>query len=144
MNKYLELKQKHEKEFNAFPMKFAFSDEQFERGMAELGLAPEQTDKIYKFGNTGGFYRRSDAEALHEMLARHEREREKAIAADTTGDGYIYDMFLYELRNHEYGYTGDAEDTLDALGLDYEEIAADERLARGFKKAKTTIWEEGD
>lgn len=144
MNKYTELKQKHQQEVNAFPMKFAFSKEQFEKGMAELGLTTDQTDKIYSFPGTGGFYRRTDAEALYEMLERHERERQEAIASDPTGDGYIYDMFLYELRNHEYGYTGDAEDTLEALGLTFEEIEADERLKRGFKKAKTTIWNEGD
>lgn len=144
MNKYKELKDKHQKEFNQFPMKFAFSDEQFERGMAELGLKPDQTDMVYGFAGTGGFYRRSDAPALHEMLERHARERQEALAADPTGDGYIYDMFLYELRNHEYGYTGDAEDTLDALDITWEQLEADARLKHGFQKAKKTIWEEGD
>lgn len=144
MNKYLELKTKHQKEVNEFPMFFAFSNEQFEKGMLKFGYTPDQTDMIYKLGNTGGFYRRSDADALHEMFDRHERERTEAIASDPTGDGYIYDMFLYELRNHEYGYTGEAEDTLDALGFTFEEIEADERLKHGFVKAKTTIWNEGD
>ena len=38
MNKYDEIKEKHQKIVNKFPMKFAFSDEQFNQGMKELGL----------------------------------------------------------------------------------------------------------
>ncbi len=144
MNQYRTLRDKQQKEVNEFPMFFAFSNKQFEEGMAKFGLTPDQTDKIYKFGNTGGFYLRTDSEKLFAMFEKHEKERSEAIASDPTGEGYIYEMFLYELRNHEYGYTGDTEDTLNALGLTMEEIEADERLSHGFKKAKMTIWNEGD
>ena len=44
-------------------------------------------------------------------------------------------MFKYELDNHEYGYTGDAEDTIEALGLTWDEINSNENLLNGFKKA---------
>lgn len=44
-------------------------------------------------------------------------------------------MFLTELENHEYSYTGDAEDTLDALGYTIDEIYADDLLRHGFEKA---------
>lgn len=135
MNKYLELKNRHEKEFNEFPMFFAFSNKQFEEGMAKFGLKPDQTDMIYKFGNTGGFYLRTDSEKLKEMLTRHEAEMEEAIAADETGDGFIYDMFNYELGNHEYCITWDLEPTLDCLGLTLEEVKADARLYHGLKRA---------
>ena len=46
MNKYDEIKEKHQKIVNEFPMKFAFSDEQFNRGMKELGLDPKDIDKV--------------------------------------------------------------------------------------------------
>lgn len=135
MNKYRALKSKHEKMMNEFPMFFAFSNKQFEEGMAKLGLNPDQTDKIYKLGGTGGFYRKSDSDKLKEMFNTFDREMKEAIAADETGEGFIYDMFNYELANHEYCITWDAEPTLDALGLTMEEINADERLLAGFKKA---------
>ncbi|MBQ9167937.1 MAG: hypothetical protein IJX67_05970 [Oscillospiraceae bacterium] len=135
-NQYITLKEKQQQEINDFPMFFAFSQKQFEEGMEKLGLAPEDTDKIYKLGHTGGFYRKTDAQALHELFDRHAKEKAEAIAADTTGEGYIYDMFNYELANHEYGYTRDLEPTLDALGLTVEEINADERLLRGLQKAR--------
>lgn len=135
MNAYRELNQKHQKEVDEFPMFFAFSDSQFEEGMKKLGLKPTDTKMIYKLGSTGGFYRKSDSQALHDMFARHRQEMADAIAADETGEGFIYDMFDYELANHEYAYTWDLEPTLDALGLTIEQVRADERMKNALKKA---------
>lgn len=135
-NKYLEMKAKHEQEVNNFPMFFAFSQKQFDEGMKKLGLDPSETDKIYKLGGTGGYYRKSDSEALGEMFLRHSQEELDAIAADKTGEGFIYDMFNYELANHEYGYTRDPESTLDALGMTMEQIEANPALLAGWKKAE--------
>lgn len=138
------MKDRQMERFNKFPIKFAFSDEQFERGMRELGLEPSETDKVYSLPGTGGFYRRTDADELNKMWADFEREMETEIAADTTGDGFIYDMFYYELCNHEYGYTGDDEDAINALDLTYEEIEADDRLKNALYKAKRAIMKECD
>jgi hypothetical protein len=44
-------------------------------------------------------------------------------------------MFNYELANHEYGYTQDLTDTLEALGLTMNEINADPRMANALKRA---------
>jgi hypothetical protein len=41
-------------------------------------------------------------------------------------------MFVYELGNHEYSYTGDIDETLDALGFTIEDIKNDERLEKGL------------
>ena len=135
MNTYFELWNKQQAEVNAFPMEFAFNEKQFEEGMRNLGLDPSQTDEIYQLGNTGGFIRKSDAAAFGEMMDRHELEMKEAIQTDSTGDGFIFYMFDYELSNHEYNYTGDPSDAIEALGLTYEEIAADSRLHHGFQKA---------
>lgn len=116
-------------------MQFAFSNKQFEEGMKKLGLDPADTDKIYGMSGTGGFYRRSDAPALHEMFDRHEKEMSEAIQGDITGDGFIYDMFDYELSNHEFTYTGSTEETLSALGLTEDEVISDPKLIHGLKKA---------
>lgn len=135
MNAYKTLKEKQQKEFYTFPMQFAFTDEQFEEGMRKLGLDPSDTDKIYSYSDTGGFFRKSDAKTLHEMSERHERELKEAIQQDTTGGGFIFEMFNYELANHEYVITGDVEDTLDALGITSEEVDNNPILAKGLKKA---------
>jgi len=141
-NLYRALKERQQREVHEFPFFFAFTDEQFVKGMERFGLAPEDTDKIYKFGNTGGFYLRDDAARLREMGDRHERERMEAIAADKTGKGYIYQMFRCELANHEFTWTGDLTDTLEALCITVEEINNNPRLRRGLDKAMTDLWRE--
>ena len=133
-NAYVALKQRHQQESDAFPFMFAFSEEQFTKGMESLGLSPTDTDQIYSIG-MGGYIRKTDASAMNEMFARHARERQEAIDADKTGTGYIYDMFDYELANHEYEYTGDVSDTLDALGLTPEQVNADPRMVRALNRA---------
>lgn len=140
---YIEMKRRQQAEFNSFPIKFAFSDKQFEQGMRELGLTPDDTDKVYKTDG-GGFYRRDDAHRLHEMMNRFGKELEAAIAADTTGEGFIYGMFLYELRNHEFGYTWELDDTLEALGYTEQDIEKNPALKRGLDKAIERISQEDD
>lgn len=138
LNKYLMLKNKQQHEVNKFPMFFAFNDKQFEEGMKRFGFETTDTDKIYKFGSTGGFYRRTDAKALRDMLDRHTQEMDKAIKTD---DDFVYNMFLYELGNHEYCITYDLEPTLCACGLDEEDVSQDERLLRLLKKARADYLE---
>lgn len=138
MNRYADLKRCQQEEFNAFPMQYAFSHQQFAEGMAALGLAPTDTDKIH-MAPGGGFYRREDGPRLKEMMDRFDRELQEAIADDRTGDGFIYEMFLYELESHEYGYTGDPEEALDALGYTWEQVQEDAKLLNGFSKAHNKI-----
>lgn len=138
MNRYAELKQRQQQEFATFPMQFAFSDKQFAEAMAALGLEPTDTDKVYKAPG-GGIYRREDGPRLKEMMDRFDRELQEAIDGDETGDGFTYEMFQYEMRNHEYGYTMDLDETLDALGYTLDEVQADPRLSHGLEKARTEI-----
>ena len=133
-NVYLTLKQEQQTEINNFPMAFAFSKSQFEKEMARLGLAVDDTDKIIGIGG-GGFIRRTDREAFDEMLKRLDAEMTAAMSADPTGDGFLFDMFDYELSNHEYIVTLSVEDTLDALGLTPEQVEADPRMKYALDKA---------
>lgn len=138
MNRYADLKQRQQEEFDTFPIQFAFNDRQFAEAMAALGLEPTDTDKVYKAPG-GGIYRREDGPRLKAMMDRFDQELKDAIAGDQTGDGFIYEMFLYELDAHEYGYTMDRSDTLDALGYTADEVLGDPRLKRGIEKAVTEI-----
>lgn len=134
MNAYKEMKDRHGKEVNDFPMFFAFSNEQFDEGMKKFGLEPDQKDQICSTGY-GGFIKKSDKQALVDMFDRQRDERNALIEADKTGEGFIYDMFDYELASHEYGYTRDISDAVRALGLTIAEINSDQRLLHGLKKA---------
>ena len=134
-NQYQELRNRQQEEVNAFPMFFAFDQQQFAEGMRRLGLRPSDMNQVYAIAGTGGFYRKSDAPKLHEMFARHRKELEEAIAADKAGDNFIYEMFLTELSNHEYCYTGDVQDTLDALGITPQYMEAMPQLKAGLDLA---------
>jgi len=135
MNTYETMKNKHQNEVNAFPMVFAFSVEQFKEAMAQLGLKPDETDKIYKLSGTGGLYLRSDGPKLLEMFERHAKELSDAIDSDPTGDGFVYEMFYYELSNHEYTYTVDVTDAVEALGFSMDEVNGNEKLLYALNKA---------
>lgn len=135
MNTYKQLKDRQQKEMDAFPLGAAFSKQQFADMMQEWGFTVDDTDKIISIG-AGCFIRKSDKEAFFNMLKRHAKEMQDAIAEDKTGDGFIYDMFYYELANHEYCITYDYEETFDALGLTKEQVNADKRLLHGLKKAE--------
>lgn len=132
MNKYTELKAKHQAEVNAFPFGFAFNDKQFAEMMAKWGLKPTDIREILNIGQ-GGYVRKDDAKAMHEMFARHKAERKAAMQDDE----YLYEMFNYELANHEYCITYELDDTLDALGLTIDEINANPRMADALKRAIT-------
>lgn len=140
MNKYAELRSRQQKEVNALPLGFAFSNRQFEEMMKGWGLDPEKDlDKIVSIG-AGGYIQKKDRSLMHETFDRHRRERKEAIAADQTGEGFIFDMFLYELNNHEYGYTGDTSEALEALGLTAQEVVDDPRMNRASAKPTRSLW----
>ena len=73
MNAYKQLKDKHQKEMNAFPLGAAFSDKQFEEMMQKWGLTVNDADKICSIGG-GCFIRKSDKAAFFEMPIRPARD----------------------------------------------------------------------
>ena len=111
INEYRKLKNKHQEEYNALPKFFAFSEEDFEKGMSTLGLQPTNTDKIYQT-EMGMFYQKEDEPLFKETIQRFHDALQKAISEDETGDNFIYQMFYTELINHEYAFTEDPEDEL--------------------------------
>lgn len=138
-NLYRELRERQQAEFDEFANKymfFAFNDKQFIDGMKKLNLNAEaDTNKIYRT-YAGGFILKEKAEDMHQLTKRHKEELLEQIRADESGKGFIYDMFLYELCNHEYCITLDIEDTLEALGLTYEQISESQALQNGLELAK--------
>ena len=142
MNEYQEMRGRQQQEFNALPLGFAFSPKQFDQMMRGWGLHPDRdVKKICSIG-AGGYIQKKDVDVLLQTNTRHKQELAAAISADTTGDGFIFQMFYCELKNHEYGYTWDADDTLDALDYTLEQVQSDQRLHNGFVQACKKIMEE--
>lgn len=125
--KYTELKDKQHKEFEAFPIGFAFSKKQFAEAMEKLGLTEADTGKVYSISG-GGFIRKTDSKAFGDMLTRLSAEMAEAMKDDE----FMIGAIEYELGNHEYCITFDPEDTVNELSLNME----DERTTRLFSIAK--------
>lgn len=131
MESYVQMKRRHQEEFNNFPCFFAWSDSQFDEGLKKL-VVKNAKEELYHGGN-GMFYRKSDAHKLSEMIKRNGKELDEALRND---DDFLYQAVRYELANHEFCITEEWDDVLFALGLDKEEVFADERMARICSQAE--------
>lgn len=141
MESYREMRERQQKEFDKLPLGFAFSDEQFNEMMRKWGLDPEKDlGKICRIGGSG-FIQKKDCAHFRWVLKRQDAEMEAAKASDKDGTGFLYQMFLFELDNHEYGYTGEYEDTLESLGLTMKDVHKSVRLTRALEKAAKEIRE---
>ena len=135
METYTEMKARHGKEINNFPIGWAFSEDQLREQLQKLGLDPDTgREDVVGIGG-GGFIRKADQEAFHEMIKRHNDEWQAAVDADKTGTGFILEMFKTELADHEYSYTGDTEETLDALGISEADLENNPALLHGLQMA---------
>lgn len=121
MESYIDMKRRHQAEFNAFPSFFAFNNNQFETGMRELGLEVYDTDKIYK-GAAGMYYRRSDSVKLRDLLRTLAEELEVALK----NKDFLREALQYELDNHEYPVTLDPEPALSALHLSFDRLTREQ------------------
>lgn len=130
MEKYVEMKERHQKLIDELPLKFAFSNEQFKKAMNELGLKEDDTDKIVNIG-AGGFCLKETAEKLINYYKQFNEEEEKAFK----NDDFLRNAFEYELSNHEYIITYDISDTLRALNITIEEYQKNKRYQKIMKEA---------
>lgn len=137
---YREMKERHQSEVNALPLAFAFSEKQFKEKLAEWDLTEEdaRNGSIIAIGG-GGFIKACDRELVISTFERIADEEAAAVEADTDGNGYIYQMFLYELTNHEYSYTQDINETLEALNISASDLENSEALRNGLQRAIETI-----
>lgn len=130
MSKYTDLKSKHQSEVNAFPFGFAFNQSQFDEMMKKWDLKPTDIREILSIGG-GGYIRRDDAKAMHEMFERHETEL-KAAMQDYD---FAFEAFNYELANHEYCITHNYHDALEALGIIFSDLIANPKMYQALEDA---------
>lgn len=133
METYKEMKDRHQAEVNALPLAFAFSRDQYREKLAAWGITEEEADKGAVIGiGGGGFIRSTDKELVVNTFKRIADEKAAAIAADHTGTGFIYEMFVYELSNHEFSYTQEVDDTLAALKISEADLNENPALKAGL------------
>lgn len=131
--KYVDYKDKQQKEFNKLPMKAAFGDKQFEEMMAEWGLttSKEDLEKIYSIG-AGAYCLKKDYHMFIEFGERSVKENEEFYSNDEN----LKDALIYEFGNHECGYTWEFENGIIALGFSVKEFFSDQRKANVFAEAR--------
>lgn len=135
MKTYREMTAEHQRRIDAFLAKyafFAFSGDQFEEGLQKLGTTPE---KLSRLSAAGGFILTDKVPAYCRLANALYDEMQRAKEDPQTGAEFCYQMFYEELLNHEFGYTADATDAIEALGLTGAEIDADPRLRFAFHRA---------
>lgn len=140
METYTEMKARHQKEVNALPLGFAFSFDQWHDLLNKWGITEEEAKAgaVLCLGKQA-LIKATDKDFVIGTFKRIHDEEQAAIKADTTGEGFIYQMFVYELNNHEFSYTADVDETLEELKLTREDIKKDPALKHGLLKAMEDI-----
>jgi predicted transcriptional regulator len=119
MKKYFELKQEIQARVDAFPFMFAFSMQQFEEGKQRLGV--KDNSELLSIGS-GGYIRKTDSQAYTDLIEETGKTREEYLK----DPAQFKDALIYELANHEYCYTYDSANTLEALGLEEDELTGEQ------------------
>ena len=133
---YAEQQARQEKEVHALPFGFAFSETQFEEMKIKLGVT--ENSELYRLGDTGGFYRKTDSELIHRTFKRHAEERKNAIFTKSGINAeYVQSMFYYEMCNHEFGINWDGTaDVLSACDITMEQLNSTPELKQAWNAAK--------
>lgn len=114
---YLDLKKEHQKEFEAFPIAYAFNDKQMQEALEKLGATKEECVTVFGHGDV---VKRENAKALIALLDRQQEELLQHIKDDPD---FAEAAFCYEMDNHEYAINWSAdEDVLGCFGLTFEKI----------------------
>ena len=131
MENYLELKKRQQREVDTLPIKWAFSNKQFEQVLKHFGLTDDDMNLLIRIPG-GGFMLKTNESLLDDMFSRHDQERQQAIEGSNQ---FCFEMLDFELSNHEYIITGDVKPALDAVGLSLKEVDKSERLQNALRKA---------
>ena len=114
---YLDLQEKHREELNAFPIAYAFNDEQLKEALEKLGATKEECVTVFGHGD---IVKKTDAKRFLAMLKRHTDEVKEKLKTDPD---FALAAFLYEMDNHEYAinWSGD-EDVLSCFAISCGDI----------------------
>lgn len=130
------MQQAHSKEISSLPIVWMFgkkTEEEITAILQEIGA--KSLSECVSIGG-GGVMRKCDTELFRDTLARQERERKQFMTE------HLFDAILCEMRNHEYGYTHDPEDTLNALGKTRKDLEENKDFNRVWCRAQKICFAE--
>ena len=132
METYQEISERHQREVNELPLYWAFGSEQFRELLKKLGLTEEEAREQLCSFIGGSIVFIKDVPGIIGVLERHKKEmkefrkKRKNLKAE----------MMASMADHEYGYTMDPSETLEALGISPEDLRKDRRLRRTWEEAK--------
>ena len=136
---YKKWKENKQKDFDKLPIYWAFGEKQFKELLQKLNLqdTPEDLKKLVSVG-CGGIMRKCD---LYLLKAHNNTFSTEILKRWLTSNlKFAYSAFKYEMTNHEYYYTYEIDDTLEALGINFEDIQNNALLRLAFLRAKKDYW----
>lgn len=112
---YLDLKQRHQKEVEDFPIAYAFNGKQLKEAIEKLGATKYEVTTL----GYGTVIKKTDIPAFEELLEDHRHELKEAMKDKE----FAYEAFSYEMDNHEYAinWSGDS-DVLECFDLIYAQL----------------------
>lgn len=114
---YLNLIEKHRREIEAFPIAYAFNEQQLKEALEKLGV--ESVKECVTIFNHGDIVKKENAPKFIEMLKRQMNELKIAMKEEAFAEA----AFLYEMDNHEYAINWDGDDdVLRCFGMDFDDL----------------------
>ena len=127
---YLDFKKRQEKEFEEFPIAYAFNDKQLEEALEKLGATKEECVTVFDHGD---IVKKENVGALISLLSRHTKELRDKLREDKE---FAEAAFLYEMDNYEYAINWSAdEDVMDCFSINWD-MLRDWGLEDAYRRAR--------
>lgn len=143
MNKYIEFKNKEHEIYNNMPyIRYAFGEEQIIKVFNEWGLKyPKHRDKVTSLFGAGDIIQKKDLPLFNqwkrENLDSLQQEKQELLKDRE----FVYDMFMYELGNHEWQLSYNNNEVLYACGLTRKNIENNYLFAECWETSKKDYWQ---
>ena len=128
---YDALQKAHQEDISNFPILWLFgkkSDAELAEAISKIGA--KSVDELVGIGG-GGYIHREKKERFLTMVQNHGGERNKF----SSNQNNLVEVIFSEMCDHEYNYTQDPEDTLNALGKTYQDLQ-DPNFKKAWKQAE--------
>lgn len=127
---YINFRDAQRKEFEEFPIAYAFNDKQLAQALEKLGVA--STKECVSVMGHGDIVRKEDAPKLLDLFRRQDEE----LLEKMKDEEFAEAAFLYEMNNHEYAINWDGDDdVLGCFNLTFEKLQ-EMRLTNAYRKAR--------
>ena len=111
LQEYLEMRERHQRDVNNFPIAFAFNEKQLNEALEKLSV--KSIDECCTVHNCGDIIRKRDFKAYKDMSMNHVKELNEAMKDPE----FAKSAFRYEMDNHEYAINWDGDsDVLNCFG----------------------------